>query len=502
MAGPSASDQKPMASPDAASPQHPIIAQPDLPDPRYRCGTLVYSKTALFTVFAYLLWGDFCFSFMEAVWPSIFPLMLKAEGTPNVLVSLVITTVPSAMNFMMSPIIGTMSDRHRGRRGRRIPFLLAATPFVTLFLVLLGFSRPLAGWLHDAISGLVPHLSVTGVAIGLLCVLMIGFRFFELIVNTIFWYLFNDVVPSAFIGRFLGFFRVIGSLAGALFHFFLFRYAESHTSWIFFGVALLYGTAFLWMCLRVREGEYPPPDSFGAPRSSPLAYIRVFLRECFSHRIFRLVFAYSAIAGVGAAINAFVIFLAFSVGLTLDEVGKIAGVAAFVGVFLMYPMGVLVDRFHPLRLMLVAKAGVCLAAAVQLVFLFFEFSRIQALGIYAVTAGLIALMQVTNMAAALPMYMKIFPHERFGQFCAANAMSQAVGIMGGGALAGLFLDAMKQIYPVGNYYYRFVPVWSLTFMLLALGAAFLVFREWKRLGGDKFYRSPMPDKFAAYHHTP
>ncbi len=103
-------------------------------DPRYQCGTLVYTKAGLFTLFTYLLWGDFCFSLMEAIWPKILPLLLASEGTPNVLIALVITTLPSAMNFVMNPIIGTASDRFRSRRGRRIPFLLFATPFITFFL--------------------------------------------------------------------------------------------------------------------------------------------------------------------------------------------------------------------------------------------------------------------------------------------------------------------------------------------------------------------------------
>jgi len=111
------------------------------PDPRYQCGRLIYTKAGLFTLFSWLLWGDFCFSLMETIWPNILPLMLKSKGTPNTILSLVITTIPSAMNFVMNPIISTASDRYRGRRGRRIPFLLGATPFITLFLILLGFSK-------------------------------------------------------------------------------------------------------------------------------------------------------------------------------------------------------------------------------------------------------------------------------------------------------------------------------------------------------------------------
>lgn len=292
---------------------------------RYRCGTLLYTKAGLFTLFAWMLWGDFCFSLMEAIWPNILPLVLKAEGTPNAVIGVVISTIPSAMNFILNPIISTASDRYRSKRGRRIPFLLAATPLITLFLILLGFSRELGSLLHSWLGGLFPGLSESMTTVGLICLLIVCFRFFELFVSTVFWYLFNDVVPSAFIGRFLGLFRVIGASAGALFNFFVFRYAESHTSMIFLGAAILYGTAFMLLCRNVKEGEYPPPDTTPGKTRFSLATVKTFFQECFRHRIFRLVFAYSTLQGASASIGVFTIFMVLSLGLTKGDVGKIAG---------------------------------------------------------------------------------------------------------------------------------------------------------------------------------
>lgn len=193
------------------------VAEPS-GDSRYRCGTLVYTKAGLFTLFSWMLWGDFCFTLMESVWPNILPLILKAHEAPNAVIGIVMVTIPNAMNFVLNPIISTASDRYRGKRGRRIPFLLFATPFITFFLVLLGFSKELGSLLHSWMGGLHPNLTASMVTVGLMSVLIVCFRFFELFVGTVFWYLFNDVVPSAFMGRFLGFFRVIGALAGALFN--------------------------------------------------------------------------------------------------------------------------------------------------------------------------------------------------------------------------------------------------------------------------------------------
>jgi len=41
---------------------------------------------------------------------------------------------------VLGPMIAIQSDRHRGRYGRRRPFLLGSTPFVVLALLLIGGS--------------------------------------------------------------------------------------------------------------------------------------------------------------------------------------------------------------------------------------------------------------------------------------------------------------------------------------------------------------------------
>lgn len=475
---------------------------PDNPG-RYRCGTLVYTKAGLFTLFAWMLWGDFCFTLMETIWHSILPLVLKSEGAPNTITALVLTTIPQAMNFVLNPIISTASDRYRGKRGRRIPFLLFSAPFITVFLILLGFSRELGQILHLWLGGLSPHLTPAMVTVALICVLIVCFRFFELFVATVFYYLFNDVVPQAFMGRFLGLFRVIGALAGALFNFFLFKYAESHTSVIFFSGALLYGLAFLFMCLNVKEGEYPPPDPLSDKKGSFLEAVKTYFKECFGHRIFRLMFAYSALYGFGGAIGIFSIFMSFSIGLTIDQVGKVVGISGVASVILMYPMGALVDRFHPLRIMIISQIGFCVAILPQLIFLFRDFSPGFAFWFSVAVGGISLPFAVANAATSLPMVMRLFPHERFGQFCAANAMCGAFGSVVGGILAGIFLDTLKRIFSDhGDYYYRFVPVWNFCFMALAAWITVLVFQEWKKLGGDEKYRPPIEDKFSDFNNGP
>ena len=469
----------------------PSAAQVSAHQDRYRCGTLVYTKGGLFALFGWLLWGDFSYTLMESVWVTVLPLTLKSQGAPNTVIALVIATIPQAMNFILNPIISTASDRHRGKRGRRIPFLLYSAPFISLFLTLLGFSPELGALLYPWIGAVSPKLSQTMVTVGLICVLIVIFRFFELFVGTVFWYLFNDVVPEAFMGRFLGMFRVIGALAGVLFNFFLLQYAESHTSMIFLGGAILYGTAFLLLGFKVKEGKYPPPDKMSEKKGFSLTVIKTFFRESFSHRIYRLVFVYSAMAGISTGLGAFGIFMALSLGLTLADVGKIAAFAGVIGMLLLYPMGSLVDRFHPLRIMLVAQITYCFVILMQFVFLFYDFQPRTAFFVYGFLAAISAAVFSMNTAAGLPMLMHLFPRERFGQFCAANAMCAAMGSIIAGMLGGIYLDTLKGFFPDrGDYYYRFVPVWSFIFMALATAATILMYRQWNKLGGDQGYQPP------------
>lgn len=111
--------------------------------------------------------------------------------------------------------------------GRRIPFI-TTLPFLCLSLI--------PPWLRRGDSH-VPekphrnpgqHLPVA-TTIGVLGVFMVAFTFFDMFVASVIWYVFNDVVPVQLLGRFLGIFRVVGGLAGALVTTgFIFKHAETH----------------------------------------------------------------------------------------------------------------------------------------------------------------------------------------------------------------------------------------------------------------------------------
>ncbi len=107
----------------------------------YRIGTLSYTKTALITLFIWMLWGDFCFWMMEALTPTLLPLMLKNHNANNLTIGLLVGSLPSLLNFIINPIVSTSSDRTRSRWGRRIPYLMFSSPFVVFFSDSAGLER-------------------------------------------------------------------------------------------------------------------------------------------------------------------------------------------------------------------------------------------------------------------------------------------------------------------------------------------------------------------------
>ncbi|MDR1281041.1 MAG: MFS transporter [Opitutaceae bacterium] len=257
---------------------------------------------------------------------------------------------------------------------------------------------------------------------------------------------------------------------------------------------------------------YPPPPPTPPPLSSPSApsvsgsrtggaerlraaarNVADYFRTCFSHRIYLLISLAFAFASIGTSVSTFHVFHAASVGLTLAQYGKIIAVSGIVAALLGYPLGSLVDRFHPVRMMFVARLGLCVVTAPWLVFLFADFAPATALRIYVCISFASVLMMTVFGAAGIPLLMRCFPRERYGQFCSAWAMFVSFTVMLGSMVSGGLLDLLKKLHGNGapDFFYRYVMVWTLFFYLLSFAATWLLRREWLRLGGDN-YAPPGP----------
>lgn len=228
----------------------------------FSVGTLRYTTAGLVILFVWLLWGDFVFVLLDLDLPHIFPLKLHEMGADNTTVTLLLRSIPSTMVFLLSPVISFRSDRCRSRWGRRIPYLLWSAPLVGGFMILVGCHEELTAAFvgHSQAMVLLGHeLSRVTVALVIFGVLLTGFSFVNVYVNTIYWYLFNDVVPKELMTRFMSVFRIVLALASMLYNKFMLAHALEYFREMFVIGGIAYIVGFMMMCLCVKEGKYPPP---------------------------------------------------------------------------------------------------------------------------------------------------------------------------------------------------------------------------------------------------
>ena len=465
---------------------------------KFRCGTLEYTKHGLVIVAIWILWGETCFTFIENAEPTLVPLILKYDlGASNTVISIFSLTITNIIAMLACPIISVKSDRYRSRFGRRIPFLALSAPFVMLFMILMGYNAEVGRFFFSLLfqqSG----LSLTTVTIILLGVMVVGFQFFYLMGNSVYFYLIHDVVPEEYVGRFLAFFRAIGTGMSAVFHFFVFPYVRTHSMEILviIGIAYFFGIAIV--CLRVKEGQYPPPPPLekakGPWLASAKASVRTYMKECFCHKYYWYLYLATAILNAGFAASRFSIFRSLDLGLTLKELGLVGGVGTLISAILLVPAGYLVDKKHPVRLGLISLFAAAVLMPFDALFML-DLSHRGALILMIILQAVNLPVGTIYQATQMPLNMRVLPSSRFGQFCSAMNIVRAAFILVAGILAGVFVDGLRWLCQdklgiPGDYYYRLIFLFGLPTIWIAVYLRWKVYKMWLGFGGDDNYLPP------------
>lgn len=458
---------------------------------KYHCGTLTYTKIGLIGLFSALLWGDFCFTLMEAVVPSILPLKLKALGCSNWLMGLILSTIPGALSMAVCPYVSFKSDRYRSKWGRRIPFIACTMPFLCISLALLGWSSEIQVFVQQYIPILNGYAPST-VTIGLIGVFLTMFQFYNMFVSSVFFSLFNDVVPAQFIGRFIGLLRVASMIASTIYNYCIFQYAESHMREIFLGASVIYFVGFAIMCLVVKEGEYPPIEGETEKEKKGLGVIRTFFEECFTHKFYWLVFSAMAVISIASSIGTFAIFFNREMGLTLEQIGKMTAINGVAMVIAVYFGAIFIDRWHPLRVTVYVFVFSCVAIVINWVWIFVTLPGVYFFWLCLGGNVIAAFQSALATATGFPLQVRLFPQSRFAQFCSAQGVIRSFCTMGAGIVAGLFIDGIKYFCSVGDFAYRFNFIWTFVFYCLGTLLMILIYIKWYKLGGDAHYHPPAP----------
>lgn len=440
----------------------------------WSAGTLTYTAPGLALLFVWLLLGDFSYMLRERSAAPVAQLMLKQHQASDLATGIFLLTIPWAIILLVGPAVSYWSDHFRSRWGRRIPFLAVHTPFVTLSMLGLAFSPRLGAALHRAMGGAPASENLT-----ILMVMGVSWTVFEIgvvVANSVFNGLINDVVPREFLGRFYGLFRAVGLAVGVLFNYKIIGHAEQHYAAILVAIGVAYGLGFLVMCLRVREGDYPPPPvrRFGHPVLGALAD---YGRDCFAKPYYLLAFLFLGVANLCfVPVNLFAIYAAKSFGMSMETYGRYLVVTFICSFVLAFPLGWLADRLHPLRVGL--GALVLYGAAMGAGFVLLDGPA--AFGWIFLAHGVLSGTFFTG-AAALP--QMLFPTAKFAQFAAAAGLVGAVFNMALGPVLGALLDSL------GNQYrYTFLAGAVLAAVALALGL--WLHARWSALGGRRSYSAP------------
>jgi maltose/moltooligosaccharide transporter len=459
-------------------------ARPTAPDGtppgRWHIGTLSYTAGRLLWVATWVLLGGMCYNTLAyTLIPTVLPLTLKEMGTSNALIGLIVGSIPAAMNMVMNPVLSTWSDKFRSPFGRRIPFLLFATPFVTLFLLLVGwgpevlaFLGPRFPWLQDGGSF---------AAILLICLFSVLFQFFSLIVGSVYCYLFPDVIPHHLMGRFMSFMKIASLAGGWLFNKFLMGMVGDHAGWVYTIVGVVYLVVFLGMCLFVKEGSYPPPEKITGDKSGVLAKtghaLSVYVRECFGHRFYVLLFLGTALTQASTVCRGLfnTLFATKELGLTTAQFGEVMAAGSLVSIVVLLFSGYIMDKLHPLRVFTLSGVLVILLN----VYGYYYVTDYDTF--YHVGVAIVIVYAVQGLSI-IPMFAMLFPANRYGQFSSANALINSFLLIAANWGGGWAVD---------RFGYRFIFVWDFIFTCLATLLLVLVWVQFLRLGGDRNFRSPL-----------
>lgn len=457
----------------------PVATQPAaVPAPKvWKVGTLAYTTPAVVALFAWLLLGDFVLSMRDRSVGPMTHWYLNHLEVPSLLFGLLLSTFPSALAFVLMPVIGMKSDHHRGRLGRRIPFLLVGTPFAALGMVGLACSPIVARWVHSHFPG----QSETTVAVACFAVFWAAYEIATIIGSAVFGGLINDVVPKELLGRFYGLFRAVSLIDGIIFNYWIMGKVPANYTLILAIVGVFYGAAFTLVCLKIKEGSYPPPP----PRESRTINggITVFLgaktyfKECFSKPYYLSLFFMLMTAVMAfAPINIFAIPYARSLGVDMDTYGKFLALTFGISLTLAYFIGWLVDVFHPLRMAI----GALLAYAAVMAWACFEATTPSKFLIAWVAHGVISGIYFTGSAS---LGQRLYPRDKFAQFASAASMVASPASMALAPLVGAVLDHSGK-----DYHITFFIGGGLALTSLVL--AFFVHRQFMRFGGPSGYAAP------------
>lgn len=399
---------------------------------RLQAGALRYTAAGLGIVIFWLLLGEFAIAMRErSALPGALEL-LRRHHASDTTVSLLMSSVPALLGIILGPLVSYHSDRHRGRLGRRLPYLIAATPVGAAAMVGLAACPWLGQWSDTVLGTWSP--GVDNCVLAWFCLCWGIFECIAIVTLALYAGLVNDIVPFPILGRFFAAVRVVSLGAGILFNYWLFPLTDTHLFDVLAGIGILFGVGCLWMCAMVKEGPYPPVTGSGLRRAGVAQVAQDYAAACFAERRYLWVYGALMLAAVAfTPFNTFCQYYAASMGMSKATLGELTAASYMVSIVLAFFIGAAADRWGAVHVSLVMLALYVLVSSAG-------FALVRDAGSFAwlYVAHVVVSGAYYTASASIP--MALFPRLHFLQFNAAKDLMVGVATIAAGLLQGPLLD--------------------------------------------------------------
>lgn len=447
--------------------------------PKYTVGTLTYTMPKLIFTAFWLLGSLLSINLLAyKMVPTLMPILLDHHHVSATAMTIVLSSVPSLMNFFICPFISTLSDKTRTRWGRRIPYLAASTPFVVGFMILIAYEPNITEWLRQYCF---PGTGSDQIGFWVLAVLTVLFQIAYLIPGSVVYYVYADVIPKQFIGTFMGISSFLGTGVTFVFNYYVLAPAVQNPKVWFPVVGGIYFVSYLLLCIFVREGKYPPVPNNIRKEDNLLTrmknHILLYFRECYGFRIYTLLFITTGLTQASTLCRSMfnLLFATKDLGMTAKEFGHVMAIGALVAAVIVLPMGKLVDKIHPIFIFMFS-GFIVIAMNVWGYFFVTDAKSFMIVGI-----AIVVIYAIQHLSQGM-MLLYLVPTAQYGQFASANSMINCTVVFIASILGGYCTDLFG---------YRMIFIWDFLLTIIATITLLAVYAEWKRAGGKEHYTPPV-----------
>jgi len=461
----------------------------------YSVSGLSYTLPQLLWVIALILIGQFAMAICINMVPRIVPLKLKELGISSTLLVFIMATLGQILNMTLCPMVSFKSDRYRSKRwGRRVPFILFTLPPLCLSWAMLAMYKYEAALLGKLLAPLA-ELSQTTLAVIVLAIGVVVFKFFYMFVGSVWYYIPNDVIPAQFLTRFYGAIQLINAGSAALFNYFFFQYALSHFAELMWGTIIVYVICMGAFCLLIKEPRFPDPTEQEKKQNSGVLALVTFARESFSHPLYWYEFLKTACTGIAGTIAIFIVFFEQSMGLSLAEIGELGGISGMLMTIIGFGIATvgtyIVDRWHPVRVAVFMSMFGMIIFFYECKWIFFQPGAKVFWWSWLLVAQVMFLQRFAG-PANMPTMMRLLPKSRFGSFCAARSLFGSISGLVFALVLGLIIDFLRVNLGMGDRAYRYIFLWRTIFYGLSVFCYLMIYYHYCKLGGFTNYHAPAP----------